>query len=112
MDLSPGARGRVAAVGVRGASLVLETGRVDVHVVHRWFSDWAVAAGPYTVHVVGTDLAVAWDPDAEQLDVEVTRGVVAVSGPALTGEQLVGSAGICRARTDRAARRCARNRAG
>jgi TolA-binding protein len=89
VDLSAGARGRVASVGVRGASLVLETGRVDVHVVHRWLSDWTVAAGPYTVRVTGTELTVAWDPEAEQLDVEVTHGTVAVSGPALAGEQLV-----------------------
>jgi TolA-binding protein len=88
-DLSPGARGRVASVGVRGASIVLETGRVDVHVVHRWLSDWTVAAGPYVVRVTGTDLVVAWDPDAEQLDVEVAHGAVAVAGPALTGEQMV-----------------------
>ena len=89
VDLSPGARGRVASVGVRGASLVLETGRVDVRVVHRWLSDWTIAAGPYTVRVTGTQLVVAWDPDAERLDVEVPRGSVAVSGPALTGEQVV-----------------------
>ena len=43
-------------------------------------TEWRVEAGPYTVRVLGTVFAVAWDADDEQLTVSVTSGHVAVSG--------------------------------
>ncbi|MEZ4270270.1 MAG: hypothetical protein R3C68_02170 [Myxococcota bacterium] len=54
-------------------------------------------AGPYVVHVTGTQLSVAWDDDSERLEVGVTHGSVRVDGPTLpdsgaavrTGERLI-----------------------
>jgi len=89
MDLSPGTRARVAALSRHGASLSLETGRISANVVHRNFADWTIGAGPYLVRVVGTEFDVAWDPDLENLEVEVRRGTVKVSGPVLADDQSV-----------------------
>jgi len=89
MDLSPGTRARVAALSRHGASLSLETGRISANVVHRNSADWTIGAGPYIVRVVGTEFDVAWDPDLENLEVEVRHGTVKVSGPVLADDQSV-----------------------
>lgn len=90
--LAPGARGRVAATTAVGAEVVLEQGRARVHVQHHDKSRWMVDAGPFAVHVTGTEFFVAWAADAEMLDVWMKSGRVEVSGPVL-GESLALSAG-------------------
>jgi transmembrane sensor len=89
VDLFPGTRGRVVRLTSHGAGLTVETGRVHASVVPRQDADWSIAAGPFSVQVVGTEFEVAWDPEAEVLHVDVERGVVRVTGPILTDVQQV-----------------------
>jgi TolA-binding protein len=89
IQLLPGTRARVASVTRMGANLSLETGRLKAKVTPRKSADWTISAGPYVVRVVGTEFDVVWDPEELLLEVEVTRGIVKVSGPVLAGDQAV-----------------------
>jgi hypothetical protein len=75
-----------------GAEVVLEQGRARVHVQHRDRTRWLVDAGPFAVHVTGTEFLVAWAADAETLDVWMRSGRVEVTGPVL-GDALALSTG-------------------
>jgi len=92
VSLAPGSRGRVEATSPTGAEVVLEQGRAQVHVQHRERAAWTIDAGPYAVHVTGTDFLVSWAADAETLDVWMRSGRVVVTGPVL-GDELTLSAG-------------------
>jgi TolA-binding protein len=89
IDLMPGTRARVSSLNGRGANLNLETGHLRAKVVHKRFAAWSVGAGPYTVRVIGTEFDVEWNPDTEELEVDVQRGLVKVAGPALADDQSV-----------------------
>jgi len=89
VDLLPNTRARVADLTAEGANLTLETGRVSAQVVPRRNANWAIVAGPYTVHVIGTAFQVHWEPEAELLEVTVEHGIVGVTGPVLEGSQRV-----------------------
>jgi hypothetical protein len=85
-----GARLRVAELEARGARVLLETGGVHVHIQHRSGSSWAIDAGPYVVHVTGTEFDLAWNGGEQTLDLLLRRGSVTVNGPlAEEGIQLV-----------------------
>jgi transmembrane sensor len=77
------ARARVESVTPDGAHIVMERGAVSADVVHRATSRWSVLAGPYEVHVTGTQFDVTWDAASARLEVHVTRGSVRVSGGGL-----------------------------
>ncbi len=79
--LEPSSRARVATTSAHGARLLVEQGRARVNVVPRAQSDWAVAAGPYTVSVVGTSFDVRWDGSNATLDLNMHHGIVVVHGP-------------------------------
>lgn len=81
VTLGPQARARVAKTTPKGASVVLETGRARVEVVHRPGADWSISAGPYTVAVKGTSFDVKWDAPSSTLQVVMHNGVVVVRGP-------------------------------
>ncbi|HSQ64098.1 MAG TPA: FecR domain-containing protein [Polyangiaceae bacterium] len=93
--LGEGARARVESVTSDGAHVVMERGSVSADVVHRATSHWSVLAGPYEVHVTGTQFNVSWQPARGRIEVHVTRGSVVVSGggvaehPVRTGEDFV-----------------------
>ncbi len=90
--LAPGSRGRVARTTASGAEVVLEQGRARVHVQHRQDSRWLVDAGPFAVRVTGTDFTVAWEVEAETVDVWMRSGHVEITGPVI-GDALGLSAG-------------------
>lgn len=92
VSLAPGSRGRVEATSPTGAEVVLEQGRAQVHVQHRDRTAWTIDAGPYAVHVTGTEFLVSWAADVETLDVWMRSGRVVVNGP-LLGDELTLSAG-------------------
>ena len=81
--LSVGARGRLREVTPTSAVLVLERGSAAVDVVHRPGTSYHVLAGPYDVAVTGTTFDVSWEPDREELRVDMRSGVVHVTGPRL-----------------------------
>lgn len=86
ITLAAQARARVTRADEDGAEVLLERGSVQAKVVHRSASTrWAVRAGPFEVHVVGTELAIAWDPTRDEIDVHIREGRVIVSGPLLDG---------------------------
>ena len=81
VQLGRGSRARVGALSSRGATVRLEHGHAEVHVIHRDDTDWHVEAGPYTVHVVGTRFAIRWDARSAELEVAMREGRVVIEGP-------------------------------
>lgn len=81
--LSPGMRLKILKLDSRGARLQVNEGRAHFAVNGRPDARWAVAAGPFTVKVVGTRFDVAWASAEQTLEVAVTEGTVSVDGPSL-----------------------------
>ena len=81
----PGTSTRVTDVDAHGSRVLLESGRAHVRVTHRPAAKWVVDAGPYSVHVVGTEFDVRWSGSEEVLDVQLHRGAVIVRGPLASG---------------------------
>ena len=65
--------------------MLLEIGRAHVRVTHKPAAKWVIDAGPYSVHVVGTEFDVRWSGAEEVLDVQMQRGTVIVRGPLARG---------------------------
>jgi ferric-dicitrate binding protein FerR (iron transport regulator) len=84
VELEPGARARVAATTSRGATVLLETGRASVNVVHRDKAEWTIMAGPYSVRVHGTAFSVEFDPKSQLFELMMRSGVVSVEGPGIS----------------------------
>jgi TolA-binding protein len=85
LGLEPGTRLRVSQLEVRGARMMLEGGLLHVHIRPRPAASWAIDAGPYVVHVTGTEFDLAWRADEQTLDLRLTRGSVTVEGPLANG---------------------------
>jgi hypothetical protein len=85
LDLEDGTRLRVSHVEARGARLMLEGGLLHVHIRPRPQASWAIDAGPYVVHVTGTEFDLAWKVAEQTLDLALHRGSVTVDGPAANG---------------------------
>ncbi len=66
--LEPKARVRVAGTTRYGAVLSVEDGHARVDVVHRTGTSWSIAAGPYTVDVLGTSFDIGWSGTNSTLD--------------------------------------------
>ncbi len=92
VEVKPSSRVRVTELTREGATLNLEAGKLSVHVVHQRGARWTVAAGPYTVRVVGTEFEVSWDGEREVFDLNVRQGAVKVEGPVLLGDRTVSAA--------------------
>jgi hypothetical protein len=81
LALDPGTSTRVTDIDAHGSRVLLESGRAHVRVTHRKAAKWTIDAGPYSVHVVGTEFDVRWSGGDEVLDVQMQRGKVIVRGP-------------------------------
>jgi ferric-dicitrate binding protein FerR (iron transport regulator)/TolA-binding protein len=81
LELMPGSRGRVASVEAHGARLMLDEGEAEVHVTPKPDARWWFDAGPFVVHVTGTEFRLAWRGGEGRLDVRLHKGAVSVSGP-------------------------------
>jgi transmembrane sensor len=81
IELAPGSSMFVDDLRSNGANVVLERGEVSLSVHHEHDTSWQVSAGPYAVHVTGTEFTVEWQPGSEYLAVEVEEGSVRVEGP-------------------------------
>ncbi|HET6279575.1 MAG TPA: FecR domain-containing protein [Polyangia bacterium] len=88
VTLAPGSHGEVVAVSARGASVHLDSGRLEAAVVHAQRTRWVVGVGPYGVQVTGTRFSASWDAVGQKLAVALTEGSVIVQGP------LLGAAGL------------------
>jgi TolA-binding protein len=81
VDLMANARGRIGSVDAHGAQVMLDEGEAHVEVVPRAGGRWLFNAGPFVVHVQGTEFALAWKGDEGRLDVRLHKGAVTVTGP-------------------------------
>ena len=96
MDFSDGSevrvredsRMRLLGVTPNGAQVALERGSAHVSVVHRQKTKWVFSAGPYRVHVIGTQFELKWNPDTGGLEVEMDEGIVEVEGPGLQRQRV------------------------
>ncbi len=83
----PGASGQVRRLGGSGADVVLDRGRLEVHVVHASQTKWTVRAGPFRIRVTGTRFSTTWDPKSRIFKVALQEGAVLIDG-ALLGEAM------------------------
>lgn len=81
IELASHGRMFVGEARPNGATVVLEDGEVSLAVHHEHDTSWQVAAGPWTVHVTGTQFVVGWEPSSEHFRVAVSEGSVRVEGP-------------------------------
>ncbi|KIG15502.1 hypothetical protein DB30_05525 [Enhygromyxa salina] len=81
VELAPGGRMHIADIRSNGASVVLDAGEVALSVHHERDTSWQVVAGPWQVHVTGTQFSVAWEPAVQSFRVAVIEGSVRVEGP-------------------------------
>lgn len=79
---------RLLGVTPQGAQVSLERGAAHVSVVHRQQTKWVFSAGPYRVHVVGTQFELKWNPETGGLAVEMDDGIVEVDGPGLARQRV------------------------
>jgi FecR protein len=86
VELASGARTQVDEVTAHGATVRLAEGAIALDIVKAKGNSWAVQAGPYRVHVVGTAFDVRWSEGAQELEVDLHRGSVFVTGPGIQGE--------------------------
>ncbi len=89
LELAPASRARVVTVDGHGASIALENGSLNAHVIHRAGGAWRVIAGPLTVRVTGTKFALRWFAASEEFMVSVSEGSVAVAGSGFGDERAV-----------------------
>jgi len=87
LALVAGARGRVASVDAHGARVMLDEGEARVEVVPHPGARWLFDAGPFVVHVQGTEFELAWKGGEGRLDLRLHKGAVTVTGP-LSGEAI------------------------
>jgi hypothetical protein len=93
LALDPGTSTRVTDIDAHGSRVLLESGRAHVRVTHKPAAKWVIDAGPYAVHVVGTEFDVRWSGADEVLDVQMHRGKIIVRGPLAAGGGLTMEAG-------------------
>ncbi|HET6149905.1 MAG TPA: FecR domain-containing protein [Polyangia bacterium] len=79
--LDPGTGARVGDFDAHGARVLLESGRARIHVNPRPRANWTVDAGPYSVHVIGTQFDIRWSANEEVLDLHLLKGSIVVRGP-------------------------------
>lgn len=79
---------RILDVMPNGSHVALEHGSAHVSVVHRAKTRWLFSAGPYRVHVVGTQFELKWDPATGALKVLMDDGIVEVDGPGLARQRV------------------------
>ncbi|HEY5961050.1 MAG TPA: FecR family protein [Polyangiaceae bacterium] len=80
IDVAPHAQARMIELDTNRVQLALESGRVDVHVVHYSTRNWELRAGPFGVRVTGTRFNLAWNPNDDKFSLELVEGQVELSG--------------------------------
>ncbi len=80
--LREGSRMRVLAAQASGARVLVESGSVDVAIVHRKVrrTNWQFELGPFQVLVTGTKFRAGWNASTQTLSVSMREGSVVVSG--------------------------------
>ena len=81
VQVEAGSRIRIENTTREGASVLLERGSAQVHVVHHPRSRWTFAAGPFDVLVTGTRFDLQWNPTSETLQLQLREGSVQIHTP-------------------------------
>ncbi len=81
LEVTPGTRVRVSDLQVHGARVMLEGGMLHVRVHHEPQAAWTLDAGPYVVHVTGTEFDLGWRVEDQTFDLRLHNGSVVVEGP-------------------------------
>jgi hypothetical protein len=81
LGMELGTRLRVSRLEVRGAHMMLEGGLLHVRIRPRPQATWSIDAGPYIVHVTGTEFDLAWDVAEQTLDLRLHEGKITLEGP-------------------------------
>ena len=81
LALESGTRLRISDLEVRGARVMLEGGTMHVAIHTKPRGSWTLDAGPYIVHVTGTEFDLAWRDAEQTLDLRLHKGSVVVEGP-------------------------------
>ncbi len=81
LTLDPSTGARVGDFDAHGGRVLLESGRARVRVKPLPHANWTVDAGPYSVHVIGTEFDIRWSANEEVLDVHLLKGAIVVRGP-------------------------------
>ncbi len=81
LALDPGTGARVGDFDAHGGRVLLESGGARVRVTPLPHANWTVDAGPYSVHVIGTEFDIRWSANEEVLDVHLLKGAIVVRGP-------------------------------
>lgn len=71
----------VDVVARNAAVTRLIAGRLHVRVQHHEDTSYRFVAGPYEVHVVGTEFDLAWDPGGAGLTLAMSKGEVRLAEP-------------------------------
>jgi transmembrane sensor len=89
--LGTGSRVRVLSAEPTGARVLIESGAVDVAIVHRERrgTRWRFEAGPLHILVTGTKFRAAWRPEDQSFALETKEGSVVVSGACLPAARTV-----------------------
>lgn len=81
--LSPRSAARVIQIAPHSVRVLVENGQAHVRVTHAKKTSWLLEAGPYTVHVTGTQFTILWDASAAHFGLNLEKGSVVVTGPML-----------------------------
>lgn len=93
VELGPRAEIALSKLAPEQAHLELARGHVDATIRKGTGRAWTLAAGPYSVRVVGTAFTVDWDVGSRFFAVNVREGKVLVTGGALRAEGVLLGAG-------------------
>lgn len=85
LGVSPGTRVRVSHLEVHGARVMLEGGMLHARIRPEPHAGWTLDAGPYSVHVTGTEFDLGWRVEDQTLDLRLRKGSVVVDGPLADG---------------------------
>jgi TolA-binding protein len=80
-----GTQASLRRVDGQGAIVSVSTGSAHVDITHRPGARWSFEAGPFVIEVTGTAFRFGWDAPREELDVQMERGSIRVSGPLSAG---------------------------
>jgi TolA-binding protein len=90
--LEKDASARVASLEPRGGRVLLQRGSLRARINPVTRARWTILAGPYSVHVTGTEFSVRWSESDQVFDLGLHKGSVVVEGP-LAGDGIVVSPG-------------------
>lgn len=85
IHMQPGTRLRVDQTYSNGARVLIESGSATASVKHANGSNWQFVAGPFEVHVTGTNFTLGWDAAKQDVDLVLHEGSVEVEGPLARG---------------------------